>query len=83
MSVPRNEFKESLEAANDTQLYDVELIQGIIKSLDFLRSEAKKSGSEEVQVMINSAFSMVLITHYHFLRHGALLDIREFPQKGN
>jgi hypothetical protein len=50
--------------------FDYDKIGNIVSSLEYLRSEAKKTGCEEIYTLINSSFNMCFTLYYLFLRAG-------------
>jgi hypothetical protein len=50
--------------------FDYEKIQNIVAALEYLRTEAYKTGSEEIYILINSAFNICFTLYYIFLRAG-------------
>ena len=49
-------------------------IQNIVASLEYLRTEAKNTGSEEIYTLINSTFNMCFTLYYLFLRAGHIVS---------
>jgi hypothetical protein len=54
--------------------FDYEKIQNIVASLEYLRTEAKKTGSEEIYTLINSGFNICFTLYYLFLRAGHIVS---------
>jgi hypothetical protein len=50
--------------------YDYERIQNIVAALEYLRTEAVKTRSEEIVTVINSTFNICFTLYYLFLRAG-------------
>ena len=50
--------------------FDYEKIQNIVAALEYLRTEAHRTGSEEIYILINSAFNICFTLYYIFLRAG-------------
>jgi hypothetical protein len=61
------EFPDS----EDIDRYDFTKMQNVVTALDFLRGEAKRTGSEEIHILIDSAFRSVMCTYYLVMRHAA------------
>jgi hypothetical protein len=45
-----------------------------VSSLEYLRTEAKKTGCEEIYTLINSSFNMCFTLYYLFLRAGHIIS---------
>ena len=54
--------------------FDYDKIGNIVSSLEYLRSEAKKTGCEEIYTLINSSFNMCFTLYYLFLRGGHIVS---------
>ena len=54
--------------------FDYEKIQNIVASLEYLRTEAKKTGSEEIYTVITSGFNICFTLYYLFLRAGHIVS---------
>ena len=54
--------------------FDYEKIQNIVASLEYLRTEAKKAGCEEIYTLINSSFNICFTLYYLFLRAGHIVS---------
>jgi len=54
--------------------FDYEKIQNIVAALEYLRTEAHQTGSEEIYTLINSAFNICFTLYYIFLRAGHTLS---------
>ena len=50
--------------------FDYDKIQNIVAALEYLRAEAKSTGSEEIYTLINSGFNICFTLYYLFLRSG-------------
>ncbi len=54
--------------------FDFQKIQNIVAALEYLRTEAHKTGSEEIYTLINSTFNMCFTLYYLFLRAGHIVS---------
>jgi hypothetical protein len=54
--------------------FDYEKIQNIVAALEYLRTEAHKTGCEEIYTLINSAFNISFTLYYLFLRGGHIVS---------
>jgi hypothetical protein len=54
--------------------YDYDKIGNIVASLEYLRTEAKTTGCEEIYTLINSSFNMCFTLYYLFLRGGHIVS---------
>ena len=54
--------------------FDYDKIQNIVGALEFLRTEAHKTGSEEIYTLFNSTFNMCFTLYYLFLRGGHIVS---------
>lgn len=56
--------------------YDFAQAEQILSAMDFLRKEALKTGMEEIAIMVDSAFRILLATYCSILRYdmGRLLE---------
>jgi hypothetical protein len=54
--------------------FDYDKIQNIVAALEYLRTEAKSTGSEEIYTLINSGFNICFTLYYLFLRAGHILS---------
>jgi hypothetical protein len=54
--------------------FDYDKIGNIVSSLEYLRTEAKKTGCEEIYTLINSSFNMCFTLYYLFLRAGHIIS---------
>jgi hypothetical protein len=54
--------------------FDYDKIGNIVASLEYLRTEAKKTGCEEIYTLINSSFNMCFTLYYLFLRAGHIIS---------
>jgi hypothetical protein len=54
--------------------FDYEKIQNIVASLEYLRTEAKKTGCEEIYTLVNSGFNICFTLYYLFLRAGHIVS---------
>jgi hypothetical protein len=54
--------------------FDYDKIGNIVASLEYLRTEAKKTGCEEIYTLINSSFNMCFTLYYLFLRGGHIVS---------
>jgi hypothetical protein len=57
--------------------YDYDRIQNIAAALEYLRTEALKTRSEEIYTLINSTFNMCFTLYYLFLRAGHIAAANE------
>ena len=55
---------------DDDEKYDYDRIQNIVAALEYLRTEAVKTRSEEITTLINSTFNICFTLYYLFLRAG-------------
>lgn len=53
---------------NTEELEDFSKVYGIIKSLDFLKKEAKLTKDEEIILIVNSAFNLCFAAYYTALK---------------
>ena len=54
--------------------FDYDKIGNIVSSLEYLRTEAKKTGCEEIYTLVNSSFNMCFTLYYLFLRAGHIIS---------
>jgi hypothetical protein len=54
--------------------FDYDKIGNIVASLEYLRTEAKTTGCEEIYTLINSSFNMCFTLYYLFLRGGHIVS---------
>ncbi len=54
--------------------FDYDKIQNIVAALEYLRTEAKSTGSEEIYTLINSGFNICFTLYYLFLRGGHIVS---------
>ena len=54
--------------------FDYDRIQNIVAALEYLRTEAKKTGCEEIYTLVNSTFNMCFTLYYLFLRAGHIVS---------
>jgi hypothetical protein len=54
--------------------FDYEKIQNIVAALEYLRTEARNTGCEEIYTLINSAFNICFTLYYLFLRAGHIVS---------
>jgi hypothetical protein len=54
--------------------FDYDKIGNIVSSLEYLRTEAEKTGCEEIYTLINSSFNMCFTLYYLFLRSGHIVS---------
>lgn len=64
----------SPDKLNYAAKYDYEKIGDIVESLQFLKEQAKKTGDEDIIMIINSAFNLCFSAYYLSLR-----DLRSRP----
>jgi hypothetical protein len=69
--------RERLPTIDREENYDYERIQNIVAALEYLRTEAVKTRSEEIYTLINSAFNMCFTLYYLFLRTGHITAANE------
>jgi hypothetical protein len=69
--------REGFPAFDREEKYDYERIQNIVAALEFLRTEAVKTRSEEIYTLVNSAFNMCFTLYYLFLRAGHIAAANE------
>jgi hypothetical protein len=62
--------RELLPTIDREEKYDYERIQNIVAALEYLRTEAAKTRSEEITTLINSTFNICFTLYYLFLRAG-------------
>ena len=62
--------RERLPTIDREENYDYERIQNIVAALEYLRTEAVKTRSEEITTLINSTFNICFTLYYLFLRAG-------------
>jgi hypothetical protein len=62
--------REPLSPFDPEEKYDYERIQNIVAALEYLRTEAVKTRSEEITTLINSTFNICFTLYYLFLRAG-------------
>lgn len=53
----------------DDDLNRLEHLGNVIEAMDFLRSEAKKSGVEEIIRLVDSTFEIIYTTYYTIVRY--------------
>jgi hypothetical protein len=68
---PRRELLLPFDAE---EKFDYEKIQNIVAALEFLRTEAKGAGCEEIYTLINSTFNMCFTLYFLFLRAGHIVS---------
>ena len=56
------------------ETFDYDRIQNIVGALEYLRTEAKKTGCEEIYTLVNSTFNMCFTLYYLFLRAGHIVS---------
>jgi hypothetical protein len=66
--------RELLLPYDHEEKFDYDKIGNIVSSLEFLRTEAKKTGCEEIYTLINSSFNMCFTLYYLFLRAGHIIS---------
>ena len=69
--MPKPPKRDSLLDSEDK--YDYERIQNIVDALEYLRTEAISTNSEEISILINSSFNMCFVLYYLFLRTGHII----------
>jgi hypothetical protein len=62
--------REPFPPFDPEEKYDYDRIQNIVAALEYLRTEAVKTRSEEIYTLINSTFNMCFTLYYLFLRSG-------------
>lgn len=55
--------------------YDFVKAERILRAMDYLRTEAKSTGIQEIVTMIDATFRLLLTTYYCILRH----DVARLP----
>lgn len=69
--------RERLPSTDREETYDYDRIGSIVAALEYLRTEAVKSGSEEITTLINSTFNICFTLYYLFLRAGHIAAANE------
>jgi hypothetical protein len=54
--------------------FDYDKIQNIVAALEYLRTEARNTGCEEIYTLINAAFNICFTLYYLFLRGGHIVS---------
>lgn len=62
--------RELLLPYDHEEKFDYDKIGNIVSCLEYLRTEAKMTGCEEIYTLINSSFNMCFTLYYLFLRAG-------------
>jgi hypothetical protein len=57
--------------------FEYDKIHNIVGALDYLRTEAIKTGCEEIYTLINSSFNMCFTLYYLFRRSGHIAAANE------
>jgi hypothetical protein len=65
--------RELLAPFDREEKYDYDRIQNIVAALEYLRTEAVKTGSEEIYTLVNSTFNICFTLYYMFLRAGHIV----------
>lgn len=60
--------KKQLEGEMEAKVYDYDKIKGIVDSLQYLRDEARNCGNEDVEILIQSMFNIMITTYCMILR---------------
>ena len=58
----------SNDSGVDIKNYDYEKIKGIVDSLQYLKEEARNCGNEDVEILIQSMFNIMITTYCMILR---------------
>jgi hypothetical protein len=66
--------RELLLPYDHEEKFDYDKIGNIVSSLEYLRTEAKKTGCEEIYTLVNSSFNMCFTLYYLFLRAGHIIS---------
>ncbi|QQG36617.1 MAG: hypothetical protein HYS17_02210 [Micavibrio aeruginosavorus] len=61
-----------LNGPHEIKEYDYTRIVGIIEALVYLKGEAKKTGNEDIEILIQSTFNIIITTYCLVLRNGCL-----------
>jgi hypothetical protein len=69
--MPKPPRRDSVLDSEDK--YDYERIQNIVDALEYLRTEAVSTNSEEIYTLINSTFNVCFVLYYMFLRTGHII----------
>ncbi len=56
---------------HEVKEYDYDRIVGIVESLFFLKGEAKKTGNEDIEILIQSTFNILMTTYCLILRNNS------------
>jgi len=67
----------ALPLSDREEKYDYERIGSIVAALEYLRTEAVKTRSEEIATLINSTFDICFTLYYLFLRAGHIAAANE------
>ena len=60
--------------------YDYEKIKGIVDSLQYLKEEARHTGNEDIEVLIQSTFNILVTTYCMILRDSLPRTHLSLPQ---
>jgi hypothetical protein len=63
------DLREIAEVTIDDYEYDFLKAENILKAMDFLRGEAKKTRIPEIVTMIDATFKLLVTSYYCILRH--------------
>ncbi|WP_435640956.1 hypothetical protein [Micavibrio aeruginosavorus] len=60
--------KQVKDKEMETKGYDYDKIKGIVDSLQYLKEEARNCGNEDVEILIQSMFNIMITTYCMLLR---------------
>ena len=66
-----------LNGPHEIQEYDYDRIAGIVEALHYLKGEATKTGNQDIEILIQSTFNILITTYCLILRNNSMKNIDE------